>query len=150
MTLIIEDGQGVAGADSFITVAEAEAFEIAYWGADTGIGEPELRRAFVLMSVLPWKPDLWPTFDGDIPQAVKNAQAAIARVEKQSPGSLSPVFDRSQAKTLIAVGALAWSPKSAPNTEEAARPIVTFAMDLLRAAGLLQDDTGGVSWLLRA
>ena len=154
MTLIIENGSGVAGADSFETVAECEAFAVAYW-AHSLTGSPadkeaSLRRAFVLMSVLPWKDDLWPTFGGTIPQAVKNAQAAIARVEFQSPGSLSPVYDKSNAKVLTAVGSLQWTPKAGPNTVEAARQVVTMAMDFLKAAGLLQDDVGGVTWLSRA
>jgi hypothetical protein len=153
MALIIEDGTGVAGADSFVTVAECSAFAVDYWGAALA-GEPAdkeaaLRRSFVLMSVLPWCDDLWPTFEEEIPQAVKNAQSAIARVELQSPGSLSPVFNKSQAKTLTAVGSLQWTPKAGPNTIEAARPVVTMAMDFLKAAGLLQADTGGVQWLLR-
>lgn len=154
MALIIEDGTGVPSADSFETVADCSAFAVAYWGQSLN-GSPAdkeaaLRRAFVLMSVLPWKPDLWPTFGGTIPQAVKNAQSAIARVEFQSPGSLSPVFDKSQAKTLTGVGSLQWTAKAGPNTVEAARPVVTMAMDFLKAAGLLQADTGGVTWLERA
>ena len=154
MTLVIENGTGVAGADSFITVAECEAFAVAYWGHSlTGSPankEAALRRAFVLMSVLPWNADLWPTFGGTIPQAVKNAQASIARVEFQSPGSLSPVYDKSNAKVLTAVGSLQWTPKAGPNTVEAARPVVTMSMDFLKAAGLLANDLGGVTWLTRA
>lgn len=153
MSLTIEDGTGVFGADSFVTAAECQAFAVAYFGAHLA-GSPAdkeaaLRRAFVLMSVLPWKPDLWPTFGGEIPQAVKNAQHAIARVELQNPGSLSPVYDKSQAKILTAVGSLKWAAKAGPNTVEAARPVVTMAMDFLKAAGLLQAETGGVTWLER-
>lgn len=150
MTLIIENGTGVAGADSFVTLAEYEAFVLAYFFEPVTENEAALRRAFVLMSVLPWKHGLWVTFGGTIPQAVKNAQNVFARVEAQNPGALSPVFDKSHAKTLTAVGSLQWTPKAGPNTVEAARPVVTMAMDFLKAAGLLQDDTGGVTWLARA
>ena len=154
MPLLIEDGTGVAGADSFVTVAECEAFAAAYFGASLAGSaqnkEAALRRAFVVMSGLNWKPDLWPTFEGAIPAAVKNAQHVIARVEFQNPGALSPVFDRSQAKVLTAVGSLQWTAKATPATVEAARPVVTMALDFLKAAGLLQDDTGGVTWLMRA
>ena len=154
MALIIEDGTGVAGADSFETVEECSQFAVDYWGQSLN-GSPAdkeaaMRRSFVLMSVLPWLPDLWPTFDGEIPDAVKHAQSSIARVEFQSPGSLSPVYNKSQAKTLTAVGSLQWTPKASPNTVEAARPVVTMAIDFLRAAGLLQAETGGVTWLNRA
>lgn len=154
MALIIEDGTGVAGADSFETVEECSAFAVAYWGQSlTGSSankEAAMRRAFVLMSALPWLPDLWPTFGGTIPEAVKHAQSSFARVEFQGPGSLSPVYDKSQAKTLTAVGSLQWTPKAGPNTVDAARPVVTMAMDFLKAAGLLQAETGGVTWLTRS
>jgi hypothetical protein len=154
MPLIIEDGTGVTGADSFETVADCSAFAVAYWGqslnGNTADKEAALRRAFVLLSVMPWKSDLWPTFGGAIPQAVKNAQSALARVEFQSPGSLSPVYDKSQAKTLTAVGSLQWTPKAGPSTVEAARPVVTMAADFLKAAGLLQVGLGGVTWFDRA
>jgi hypothetical protein len=154
MPLTIENGTGVSGADSFVTVAECEAFAVAYFGASLAGSaqnkEAALRRAFVLMSALPWKPELWLTFGGTIPQAVKNAQHVFARVEFQSPGALSPVYDKSQAKTLTAVGSLQWTPKAGPNTVDAARPVVTMAMDFLKAADLLQSDMGGASWLTRA
>ena len=159
MTLTIEDGTGVAGADSFVTVAECEAFAAAYFGHSlTGSPadkEAALRRAFVVMSGLPWKSGVWPTFCGTIPDAVKNAQHVIARVEFQSPGSLSPVFDKSKAKTLTQVGSIQWTPKGGANTFEAARPIVAMAMDFLNAArgecweGGLLEKSGGVQWLLR-
>ena len=159
MALLLEDGTGVPGADSFVTVAECEAFAEAYFGASL-TGSPQakesaLRRAFVVMSGLPWKPGVWPTFCGTIPDAVKNAQHVIARVEFQSPGSLSPVFDKSKAKTLTAVGSIQWTPKASPNTIEAARPAVTMALDFLNAArgecweGGLLEKSGGVQWLLR-
>jgi len=154
MALTIEDGSGVAGADSFVTVAECSDFAAKYWGeplpGSSQAKEAALRRAFVIMSGLNWKPDLWPAFGGEIPAAVGNAQSAIARVEFQSPGSLSPVFDKSQSKVLTAVGSLQWTPKATPATVEASRPVVTMAMDFLKAAGLMQADTGGVTWLARA
>lgn len=148
MTLTIEDSTGVDGADSFATVAEYEAFVLDYFGETVTGDEPALRRAFVILSTQPWKVDLWPTFGGTIPAAVKNAQAAIARVEATNPGTLSPVYDRSQAKVLTAVGSIQWTPKAGPDTIEAARPAVTMAMDFLKAAGLLQSG-GAVGWLER-
>ena len=155
MTLTIEDGTGVAGADSFVTVAEYEAFVLAYFSETVFADEGALRRAFVVMSGLPWKPGVWPTFCETIPAEVKNAQAAIARVEAANPGSLSPVFDKSKAKTLTQVGSIQWTPKGGANTFEAARPIVAMAMDFLNAArgecweGGLLEKSGGVQWLLR-
>lgn len=148
MTLTIEDGTGIDGADSFATVAEYEAFVLDYFGDTVTGDEPALRRAFVILSTQPWGVDLWPTFGGTIPAAVKKAQAAIARVEAANPGTLSPVYDRSQAKVLTAVGSIQWTPKAGPDTIEAARPAVTMAMDFLKAADLLQSG-GAVGWLER-
>ena len=156
MPLVIEDGTGVDGADSFVTVEEYQDFLMAYFGGAAMGDAPDLRRAFVVMSGLPWKPGVWPTFCGTIPAAVKNAQAAIARVEAASPGTLSPVFDKSKAKTLTQVGSIQWTPKGGANTFEAARPIVAMAMDFLNAArgecweGGLLEKSGGVQWLMRA
>lgn len=155
MALTIEDGSGVSGADSFATVAEYEAFVLDYFGETVTGDEAALRRAFVVMSGLPWKSGVWPTFCETIPAAVKNAQAAIARVEAASPGTLSPVFDKSKAKTLTAVGPIQWTPKAGPNTVEAARPAVTMALDLLKTVrgecweGEPLEKSGGVQWLLR-
>lgn len=155
MTLTIEDGTGVAGADSFVTAAEYEAFATAYFGEAATADEAALRRAFVVMSGLPWKTGVWPTFCGSIPANVKNAQHVIARVEFQSPGSLSPVFDKSKAKTLTAVGPIQWTPKAGPNTVEAARPAVTMALDFLKTVrgecweGEPLEKSGGVTWLMR-
>lgn len=155
MSLTIEDGTGVDGADSFVTVAEYEAFALAYFGEVVTGNEPALRRAFVVMSGLPWKPGVWPTFCETIPASIKNAQCAIARVETSSPGTLSPVFDKSKAKTLTAVGPIQWTPKAGSNTVEASRPAVTMALDLINTVrgecweGEPLEKSGGVQWLLR-
>jgi hypothetical protein len=152
MALTIEDGTGIDGADSFIDVTACAQFATDYFGSNLGHStadkEAALRRAFVILSVQPWKAGLWPLFGGTIPAAVKNAQAAIARVEVQNPGTLSPVYDRSKAKVLTSVGNIGWTPKAGPSTVEAARPVVTMAMDFLKAADLLEL-TGGVAFLER-
>lgn len=154
MTLNIEDGTGIPGADSFATLADYEDFLVAYFGAGmTGTAlmqDAALRRAFAFMANLNWKPELWPTFGGEIPDAVKRAQSALARFEQATPGGLTPEVNRSQGKVLTQVGSIAWTPKDAPNTVEAARPVVTMALDFLKAAGLLKTPTGGSNFLERA
>ncbi len=153
MALTIEDGTGVDGSDSFIDVTECDQFSTDYFGSSLSHSaqdkEAALRRAFVILSAMNWKIDLWPTFEGTIPVAVKNAQAALARVEVQDPGTLSPVYDRSNAKVLTAVEGIQWTAKAGPSTVDAARPVVTMAQDFLKAAGLLQS-TGPVKWLDRS
>lgn len=135
MTLTIEDGTGVAGADSFNTVAECSAHAVAYFGhalnGNEADKEAALRRAWVYMAALVWKPDLWPTFGGAIPEPVKLAQSVLARAEFQAVGSLSPQVTTSGKKVLNKVGSLGWEVQAGPNTVEAARPVVTMAMDLL-------------------
>ena len=132
MPLIIENGTGVDGADSFVTVEEYQDFLMAYFGG-AAIGDaPDLRRAFVFMSGLRWKADTWPLFGGEIPQAVKNGQSVFARAEAESAGVLSPQVDLSQQKVLTQVGSLQWTPKSGGDTVESARPVVTMGFDFIR------------------
>ena len=136
MPLVIENGTGVAGADSFVTVEECEAFAAAYFGANLA-GSPQnkeaaLRRAFVFMSGLRWRAGLWPLFGGDIPDGIKNGQHVFARAEFQAPLILSPQVNLSQQKVLTQVGSLQWTPKSGGDTVESARPVVTMAFDFIR------------------
>lgn len=99
MALVIEDGTGVAGADSFATAAELAARAIAYGWAlppDVDAQEVLLRRAAVQMSALGWKGRkvsmtqalAWPrtgvTLDGEtlpdtlIPGPIQYGQMALA------------------------------------------------------------------------
>lgn len=154
MALTIEDGTGVAGADSFITAVQAAAHEVAYFGAssitDTAAGESAMRRAWVYMAALDWSVDLWPTFGGTVPDAVKVAQAVFARAEFNSPNFLSPSQSLSGRRILSKVDTIEWDVQNAPATIEAMRPIVTMGFDLLNPY-LARNPTkgGGVSTLLR-
>lgn len=137
MTLTIEDGTGVTGADSFVTVEECSAHAVAYFGAslsgNAADKEAALRRAWVYMSALTWKADYpWPTLGDEIPEAVKLAQSVFARAEFQSVGVLSPSVTLSSSKVLNKAGEIGWSVSHGPNTVDAARPVVTMAMDLLK------------------
>jgi hypothetical protein len=135
VALTIEDGTGVSGADSFITVGEFDAYGVDYFGASlsgtSAEKEAALRRAFVYMSALDWLPDLWPTFEGTIPNAIKVAQSVFARAELQKPNALSPTVALQGRKVLNKVGEIGWDVSHGPNTIEAARPIVTMGMDFL-------------------
>jgi hypothetical protein len=136
MSLTIENGTGVAGADSYITATECTAFAAGLFrtplaGSDAH-KEVALRRAWVYMAALDWKPETYPLFGGTIPTAVKQAQMLFARAEFISEGALSPTVTLSGKKILTQMGEIGWTPQSSRNTVEAARPIVTMAMDLLR------------------
>jgi hypothetical protein len=141
MTLTIEDGTGVDGADSFNTVAECADHAVAYFGeslaGSDAMKESALRRAWVYMSALSWKTDdegksLWPTFGGTIPDAVRLAQSALARAEFKAVNHLSPEVTVSGKKVLTGVKGITWEVQSGPNTVEAARPVLPMVMDLLK------------------
>lgn len=136
MALTIEDGTGVAGADSFNSVADCSAHAVAYFGAslngNTADKEAALRRAWVFMGALEWLPGLWPTFGGTIPAAVKLAQSVLARAEFKAVGALSPEVALAGRKVLTEVSGIKWSLVGDAATVEQSRPVVTMAMDLLR------------------
>jgi len=136
MTLTIEGGSDVTGADSFVTIAEFDGAMVAYFGAEvTGtdpIKEAALRRAWVAMMGFEWLPGLWKTFGGTIPDKVKLAQSILARSEAASPGSLSPSVTLAGQKVLTEVKGIRWTLTGDASTVEQSRPVVTMAMDLLR------------------
>jgi hypothetical protein len=136
VALIIENGTGVAGADSFNTVDECSAHATAYFGASlngsNAAKESALRRAFVAMSAFDWLPALWPVFGGEIPEAVKIAQSVLARAEFQSVGALSPSVTTGPRKLLTGAGEVSWTLVPGVNDVASQRPVVTMAMDLLR------------------
>ena len=151
MALTIEDGTGVAGADSFVTVAECEAFALAYFGASLA-GSPQskeaaVRRAFGYMRSLQWcDAASWPTFGGAIPDAVKEAQHIFARAEFQSMNALQPTVTRGQQKVLNRVGSIGWQVTGSAGVD-AQRQTVTMAMDRLKG---LVCANGAVTFLDRA
>lgn len=136
MALIIENGSGVTGADSFETVAECEAFALLYFGSNltgnTASKEASLRRAFYYMQGLRWKSGLWPTFGGSIPDGVKHAQTLFARAEHATTGTLSPDVTIGAQKTLTKVDSIQWQVTGPAATVENSRPVVTAAFDFLR------------------
>lgn len=140
MALVIEDGTGVDGADSFNTVEECSAHAVAYFGHSLSGSEADkeaaLRRAWVVMSALAWKAGLWPTFGGSIPEAVKIAQSVFARAEFKSANALSPTVSVAGGKTLTKVDGIEWTPNAMGLDPEKvalySRPVVTMAFDLLK------------------
>jgi hypothetical protein len=151
MPLLIEDGTGVTGADSFVTVAECSAFAVSWFGASlTGSPtdkEAALRRAFGYMRSLQWcNSTFWPAFGGTIPDAVKEAQMIFARAEFLAVNSLQPSVTRGQQKVLNRVGSIGWQITGTAGID-AQRQTVTMATDRLK--GLLCGN-GSVTFLDRA
>jgi len=136
MALTIEDGTGVTDADSFATLVEFAASQVAIYGtALTGTdaeNEASLRRAYLFMKSLNWKADAeYPTFTGTIPADIKTAQSIFARAELASPASLQPSVTPGQQKVLTRVGEIGWTPTGQTGVD-AQRSVVTMAMDLLK------------------
>ena len=133
MALVIEDGTGIAGADSFITLAEFADIEIDYFGAEIAstapMREAAIRRAWLYLKSLKWR-DEFPIFDGTIPEDVKTAQGILARYEVQEPGGLSPSVVPGQQKVLNRVGEIGWQVTGSTGVD-AQRAVVTMAQDLL-------------------
>ena len=136
MALVIENGTGVAGADSFITVAEFEAIALALFDhSETGSPaskEAALRRAWYYLKSLSWKTEFpFPTLGGTIPADVKTAQGILAHYEKANPNGLQPNVVPGQQKVLNRVGEIGWQVVGQTGVD-AQRAVVTMAQDLLK------------------
>ena len=136
MALVIETGAGVAGADRYITVAQLDAYSVAYIDhAETGSNsskEAALRRAWLYLKSLPWKAEYpFPTLGGTIPADVKLAQGVLGHYEKLNPNGLSPSVVPGQQKVLTRVGEIGWTATGQTGVE-AQRAVVTMAADLLK------------------
>ena len=151
MAVTVEDGTGVTGADSFITLVELDALQVDYFGAAVTstdpIKEAALRRSYLFMKSLRWKDTAdYPTFDATIPDDIKTAQAVLARIEIESPNALQPSVVPGQQKILTRVGEIGWTPTGQTGTD-AQRTVVTMAMDLLEP---FLSGTGQTKFLNRA
>lgn len=145
MTLTIEDGTGVTGADSFVTTAEYEAYLLDYFGETVTANEPAMRRAFGYMRSLNWIDNAFPTFAGTIPQAVKDAQCVFARAETADAESLQPTLTPGQTSVLVGVDSFRWQVTGAGGID-AQRQVVLMGMDLLK--GLIRAG-GAITFLDR-
>lgn len=135
MALIIENGTGVAGADSFITVDEFEDYVLAYFNytetGNTASKEAALRRSWLYLKSLPWKAEYpWPRLGGTIPADVKLAQGILAHFEKATPSGLQPSVIPGQQKILTRVGEIGWTAMGQTGVDSQ-RAVVTMADDLL-------------------
>lgn len=115
--LIVEDGSGVANANTYANLATVTAFHAARgnggWLASSEDAEPAILRAMDYIESLPWKGRRailsstleWPRVDvldrsgypvlaNVIPQGVILALCAAALVELVTPGALAPALER--------------------------------------------------------
>jgi hypothetical protein len=159
MALVIEDGSNVSGAEAYADAAALDAWALKVWGAaltgDDDAKEAAIRRAVAWLDAQAWvgtrangrdqslawprknaiDADLYKIGETEIPNELITGQHILARAELTSPGVLSPDVTLSGNKVLTEVKGIVWTPQSAPNTVEAARPVITMAMDAIK--GLL-------------
>lgn len=122
MTLTVEDGSRVTGANSYVSIADADAYHAARgnssWTGEDTAKEAAILRAMAWLESRPWKGRpysgpvgftgyqalQWPRVDvelegyavpwDEIPQGVVNALCEAALVEIGSPGALAPELER--------------------------------------------------------
>jgi len=159
MALIIETGTGSSTSEAYADAAAYVAWHTAYRGAaptaDTTTIEAAIRRSVSYLDALRWvgtrvngrsQSLSWPRQDAvdgegneiaetDIPAEMISAQHALTRAEIASPGALSPDVTLSGKKVLTEVKGIRWEVQKSGNTVDAARQVVTEAMDLVK--GLL-------------
>ena len=157
MTLIIETGANVAGAEAYADatayVAWATAFNGAAPSAATATIEAATRRAVRYLDGLRWtgtkthgrmQPlawprayvtdrDGWPVLSSTIPAEVIEAQHMLTEAELATPGCLAPTVAASaREKVLTGVGDLTWQVLPGSGSAQAKRTVVLAAMDRLR------------------
>jgi len=160
VTLIVEDGTGMADADALVSLVFFRDYS-ANLGRDTSsfnddAAEQAIRRASLYLATsFDW--DGFPVgereqamafprhgitdrygyyVDSDsVPKEIQHAACEIAYQEAQSPGSLNPVSDPSSSGNVIRekIGKLEieYDGKGTPNSE-AVRPVLLAVRDLLR------------------
>ncbi len=157
MALIVEDGTGMATAESYLSVADADTFHTKFgntaWSGDTALKEGALRRATRYIDgiygqrwvglrnsqaqALDWPreyaydSDQFIVPNGTVPQAVKNATAEAALRELLTPNGLSPDLERGGQVESEDVTAGPVSVSTSYKSDAPVRPILTVLNDLL-------------------
>ena len=116
MTLTVEDGSIVSGADSYAALATVTAYHTARgnsaWDGEDADAEPAILRAMDYLEGLPWVGDpyygyqtlQWPRYGvffrgvqwavDEIPPQVVKALCEAALIEFEEPGALAPALER--------------------------------------------------------
>ena len=160
MTLVIEDGTKVTGANSYITVAEYETWVDARFGTNhTGHGDDALveryilramdyfeRQAFRGVKANEDQPLQWPRYnvaiDGyykdatEIPDEVKTALYELTRAEETSDGLLNEIKRKTKREKIGDIE-VEYSDSSAsrdmlPAVSQALRKLVISSMQVVR------------------
>lgn len=161
MAFIVEDGTGLAAANSYVSVADADAYFLdrgnATWeDADTDVKQAALVRAAAALDGKYGA--LWPgvratsaqaldwprtgAYDRDgyylelVPKAVKNAACEGALIELESAGALSPVLERGGAVIREKVGSLETEYAVGASAQTAYTAIAQALARIVRSSGI--------------
>jgi hypothetical protein len=158
MALVVEDGSNVADADSYISLADAEAYYLTYQGVawdatiSDDLKEAAIRRAARYLDAIWWKGErtnkreqamAWPRYgatdcdgtliaSGVVPVEVVNANALLAFYEADNPNALDPTVTLNAIARREKVDVIEVEYRDGPVTAESARPVVTAAQDQIR------------------
>lgn len=154
MALIIEDGTGVSGANSYVTDAEYIAYVLEVYGVTVTSNEPALLRAMAYMNSLKWygvktygraQSTAWPRkgvsdcdgfsiLSNEIPAEVVKAQCELAYAEATATGVLTPQVSVAGVVSREKVDVIEVEYDTSQNTGNVddQRVTVTAALDLLR------------------
>ena len=170
MALTVEDGTGLADADAYISLADAEAYYLDFngtaWTGDDADKEAAIRRGARYLDGLRWKGVrtqkraqalAWPRYgatdcdgtlipSGEVPIEVEQANALLAFYELANPGSLDPTVTIATLAKREKVDVIEVEYRGSAPTVQNSRPVVTAAMDLIRCLTL----GGGQGFLKRA
>ena len=172
MAIVVETGAGLADAEAYADAAAFVTWHTAFYGAaptdTTAEQEAAIRRAVAYLDGLQWvgtktqgrsQALAWPRTDAidsegleiavdAIPAEVIAAQHALTRAEIAAPNALSPDVTLSGKKVLTEVKGIRWEVQKVGNTVDAARAVVTAAMDKVK--GLLVSGGSATMMLDRA
>jgi hypothetical protein len=156
MTLVVEDGTGVTGADAYISLADAEALYLdrfgSAWSGTDAEKEAAIRRATSYVDSLNFvgtpangrdQALAWPREDAtdrdgediaktELPREVERATGILAFAELTTPGILTPEIDRTAITKREKVGSIEVEYAGNPGTESWQRTTITAAMDILK------------------
>lgn len=155
MALTIEDGTNVSGADSYLSVVDADTYHAdrgnsTWTGTDTA-KEVALRRATVVLDSYNWmglrtngrsQPLQWPRvsvwdkeglaiLSNEIPQEIKDAVAEVALRELVTPGTMTPdvvIADKVKSER---IGDISVEYANVKTGVDASIPVLTLVQELI-------------------
>ena len=157
LTLIVEDGTGLADADALVslsvfqTYCAAKGYALAGFDAETA-QEPAIRRGTTYISnAFAWPGErttgrvqslAWPRDDvedaegwavpsDEVPREVRQATCEAAYYELLNPNGLTPAVNLTQQVKSKAIGPIRKEFFAGPMTASAARPVLTIIGDIL-------------------